>query len=219
MRMKDTILRILKISPLTNVHGNLLCICLQKHLRRNKSIVYSGHLLDNFAFQLVLESKFEGSKSKEVTSEDIKKLSIKKITSSNLFYFAGCFFFEMGREFKKNNLSLVLFNRLKILHIIPVGLISKKENNLACAAHFFVHFFDIVSHNYNVKIPNYTSYMYVGNVVCVHQKFCCLCSCSLFFSLPLIFTLEAANISLFFTANFHVFLPTKFVSFLGFIDN
>ena len=50
MRMKDTILRILKISPLTNGHGNLLCICLQKHLRRNKSIVYSGHLLDNFAF-------------------------------------------------------------------------------------------------------------------------------------------------------------------------
>ena len=123
----------------------------------------------------------EGSKSKEVTSEDIKKLSIKRITSSNLFYFAGYFFFEMGREFKKNSLSLVLFNRLKILHVIPVGLISKKENNLACAAHFFVHFIDIVSHNYNVKIPSYTSYMYVGNVVCAHQKFCCLCSCSLFF--------------------------------------
>ena len=170
MRMKDTILRILKISPLTNVHGNLLCICLQKHLRRNKSIVYSGHLLDNFAFQLVLESKFEGSKSKEVTSEDIKKLSIKKITSSNLFYFAGCFFFEMGREFKKNNLSLVLFNRLKILHIIPVGLISKKENNLACAAHFFVHFFDIVSHNYNVKIPSYTSYISMQEMSCVLTK-------------------------------------------------
>ena len=79
----------------------------------------------------------EGSKSKEVTSEDIKKLSIKKITSSNLFYFAGCFFFEMGREFKKNSLSSVLFNRLQILHIVPVGLISKKESNLACAAHFF----------------------------------------------------------------------------------
>ena len=50
MRMKDTILRILKISRLTNGHGNLLCICSQKHLTRNKSIVYSGHLLDNFAF-------------------------------------------------------------------------------------------------------------------------------------------------------------------------
>ena len=119
----------------------------------------------------------------------------------------------MGREFKKNSLSLVLFIRLKILHIIPVGLISKKENNLACAAHFVVHFFDIVSHNHNAKIPSYTSYVYVGNVVCAHQKFCCLCS------QPLIFTLVAASISLFVTANFHVFLPTKFVSFLGFIDN
>ena len=147
----------------------------------------------------------EGSKSKEVTSEDIKKLSIKKITSSNLFYFAGCFFFEMGREFKKNSLSSVLFNRLQILHIVPVGLISKKESNLACAAHFFLHFFDIVSHNYNVKIPSYTSYMCVGNVVCAHQKLCCLYSCSLFFLLLLIFTLVAASISLFVTANFHVF--------------
>ena len=43
----------------------------------------------------------EGSKSKEVTSEDIKKLSIKKITSSNLFFCAGCFFFEMGRDLRK----------------------------------------------------------------------------------------------------------------------
>ena len=50
MRMKDTILRILNISPLTNGHVTLLCICFQKHLTRNKSIVYSGHLLDNFAF-------------------------------------------------------------------------------------------------------------------------------------------------------------------------
>ena len=41
-------------------------------------------------------------------------------------------------------------------------------------------------------------------------------SCSLFFSLPLIFTLLAASISHFLTAalNFHVFLPTKFVSFV-----
>ena len=125
----------------------------------------------------------------------------------------------MGREFKKNNLSLVLFNRLKILHIIPVGLISKKENKyLACAAHLFLHFFDIVSHNYNVEIPSYTSYMYVGNVLC-SPKVLLLVFLFAFFSLPLIFTLVAASISLFVTANFHVFLPTKFVSFLGFIDN
>ena len=45
-------------------------------------------------------------------------------------------------------------------------------------------------------------------VFCVHVRFC--------FSLPLIFTLLASTISLCFTAalNFHVFLPTKFVSFV-----
>ena len=45
-------------------------------------------------------------------------------------------------------------------------------------------------------------------VSCVHARF--------YFSLPLIFTLLAANISHFLTAalNFHVFLPTKFVSFV-----
>ena len=45
-------------------------------------------------------------------------------------------------------------------------------------------------------------------VSCVHVPF--------YFSLPLIFTLLAASISHFLTAalNFHVFLPTKFVSFV-----
>ena len=45
-------------------------------------------------------------------------------------------------------------------------------------------------------------------VSCVHVRF--------YFSLPLIFTLLAASISHFFTAalNFHVFLLTKFVSFV-----
>ena len=45
-------------------------------------------------------------------------------------------------------------------------------------------------------------------VSCVHVRF--------YFSLPLIFTLLAAGISHFLTAalNFHVFIPTKFVSFV-----
>ena len=57
-------------------------------------------------------------------------------------------------------------------------------------------------------------------VSCVHGRF--------YFSLPLIFTLLVASISHFLTAalNFHVFLPTKFVSlvsitrssFFSFID-
>ena len=33
-----------------------------------------------------------------------------------------------------------------------IGLISKK-NNFARAAHFFVHFFAVVLHDYNVKLP------------------------------------------------------------------
>ena len=32
-----------------------------------------------------------------------------------------------------------------------------------------VYFFDVVLHDYNVKLPSYTSF--VGNVVCAHQSF------------------------------------------------
>ena len=47
-----------------------------------------------------------------------------------------------------------------------------------------------------MKLPSYG-----GIVVCAHQKFCCLFSCSLlFFSLPLIFTFLADSISHFLTA-------------------
>ena len=62
-----------------------------------------------------------------------------------------------------------------------------------------------------------THYFYGEIVVCAYPIFCFLCSCSLLFSLPLIFTLLAASISHFLTAalNFHVFLPTKFVSFFS----
>ena len=57
---------------------------------------------------------------------------------------------------------------------------------------------------------------YGGIVVFAHQKFWSLSSCSLLFlSLPLIFTLLAASIShLSDRRYFHVFLPTKFVSFV-----
>ena len=54
---------------------------------------------------------------------------------------------------------------------------------------------------------SYVLTQYFCFLCCVHVRFC--------FSLPLIFTLLAASISYFLTAalNFHVFLPTKFVSF------
>ena len=60
---------------------------------------------------------------------------------------------------------------------------SKKNQQVYLAAHFFSYFFlDVVLLGYNVKLPSNTSYE--GNVVhvCAHQKFCCLCSCSLFFT-------------------------------------
>ena len=66
-----------------------------------------------------------------------------------------------------------------------------------------------------------THYFYGGIVVCVYPIFCFLCSCSLLFFTAAHFhlaghSLLAASISYFLTValNFHVFLPTKFVSFV-----
>ena len=60
-----------------------------------------------------------------------------------------------------------------------VGLMRKK-NNFARPAHFFVHFFVVVLHYYNVKHLIYTPY--VGNVVNAPRMFFYFCSCSLFFT-------------------------------------
>ena len=64
-----------------------------------------------------------------------------------------------------------------------------------------------------------THYFYGGIVVCAYPIFCFLCSCSLlFFTGPLLHLADcsvlAASNSHFLTVslNFHVFLPTKFVS-------
>ena len=53
---------------------------------------------------------------------------------------------------------------------------QQKEKKQLCTHNtlFFIHFFDVVLHDYNMKLSSYTSY--VGNVLCAHQKFCCLCS-------------------------------------------
>ena len=66
-----------------------------------------------------------------------------------------------------------------------------------------------------------THYFYGGIVVCAYPIFCFLCSYSLLFFTAAHFhlagrSLLAASISHFVTAalNFHVFLPTKFVSFV-----
>ena len=82
-----------------------------------------------------------------------------------------------------------------------IGLISKKAT-LHVQHTFFVHFFAVVLHDYNVKLPE----------TFVWRK-CRTCSRSLFFSLPLIFTLYWWPLAfLIFSPplqNFHVVLPTK----------
>ena len=69
-----------------------------------------------------------------------------------------------------------------------IGLISKKAT-LHVQHTFFVHFFAVVLHDYNVKRPE-TSWLHV-----LWRK-CRACSCSL----SLIFTLAAASISHFLKA-------------------
>ena len=71
-------------------------------------------------------------------------------------------------------------------------LISKKTT-LHAQHTFFVHFFSIVLQDYNVKSLE-TSWLHD-----LWRK-CRTCSCSLFFSLPLNFSLVAASISHFLTA-------------------
>ena len=65
-----------------------------------------------------------------------------------------------------------------------------------------------------MKLRSYS--LYVGNVVCAHQKLVAYVSVRFFFFLlvSLIFTLLVARISHLLTANFHVLLPTKFASFV-----
>ena len=66
---------------------------------------------------------------------------------------------------------------------------------------FFVHFFAVVLHDYNVKLPE-TSLLHV-----LWRK-CHTCSCSLplHFTLPLIFTLMAASISHFSHSCWKIFM-------------
>ena len=89
-----------------------------------------------------------------------------------------------------------------------IGLISKKATLLVQHT-FFVHFFAVVSHEYNVKLPK-ASWFHV-----LWRK-CRTCSCSLFLPLSLIFTQVAASISHFLSTatKFHVVPPTKNASFV-----
>ena len=92
-----------------------------------------------------------------------------------------------------------------------------KKTNKQRTTTFFVHFLCRCCRN--VKLPSYT--FYGENHICL-QKICCLRSCSLFFSLPLIFTFCRPLAFLILTSskkNIHVVvLPTKFVFFVFYLS-
>ena len=85
---------------------------------------------------------------------------------------------------------------------------KKQQQPGTCAVHFFVHFFDVVLHDYNVKLisyPDLTLYeinvkLYVGICRMCLPMFCRV-PIHFFSTLPLIFSLLAA-LSHFLTANF-----------------
>ena len=106
-----------------------------------------------------------------------------------------------------------------------IGLISKKKrDNFARAAHFFVHFFAVVLHDYVLTCTFYS--FYGGNSVCADLFLTCsrlflsslLFSFLFFFSLPLIITLVAAYFLIAPRENCHVLLPTKYMIPLRFLS-
>ena len=85
------------------------------------------------------------------------------------------------RQRKQPKTSVGLISKKKkTLHVQHTFFFSKKQKPTLHA--FFVHFFAVVFHDYNVKLPSYT--FYGGSVVCVPVHF---------FPLPLISTLVAAS--------------------------
>ena len=86
---------------------------------------------------------------------------------------------------------------------------NQQKSNFARAAHFFVHFFAVGLHDHDVKRPE----------TFLWRK---CCTCSRFFSLPLIFSLHWWPLAfLIFSPplqNFHIAIPTKKSSLLFFIS-
>ena len=86
---------------------------------------------------------------------------------------------------------------------------NQQKSNFARAAHFFVHFFAVVLHDHDVKRPE----------TFLWRK---CCTCSRFFSLPLIFSLHWWPLAFLILSpplqNFHVVLPTKNVFFVFYLS-
>ena len=123
--------------------------------------------------------------------------------------------------------STDLISKKQIARAAHFFFLLAKKNKFARAARIFVFlcrcFARLQRCLCTTKTSNFlvTHYFYGGIVVCAYPMFCFLCSCSLLFSTGPHLHLDgcsslAASLSHFLTAalNFHVFLPTKFVSFV-----
>ena len=89
------------------------------------------------------------------------------------------------------------------------GLFSKKQLCMFTKHTFFLHFFAVVLHDYNVKLLSYT--FYGGNVVCVPVRFFLKLSFSPLW--PLAFLNFSPPLQ-----NFQICLLTKFVSFVSYLS-
>ena len=143
----------------------------------------------------------------------------------------------MGTAMKMASRSIDLVSKITNLHVQHTFFLVSKKTNLH-VQHTFLFFFAVVLHDTmpfcTTKMSNFqvTHYFYGGIVVCAYQRFCFLCSCSLLFSCGCLFSPSCwallAGCSLlgapcwplaflFFSLSlwiFHVFLPSKFVSFV-----
>ena len=93
-----------------------------------------------------------------------------------------------------------------------IGLTLKpKKNNFARAAHFFLHFFAVVLHDFNVKLPE-------TRLVTLSLQEMSYVFLFTFFSLPLIFIFLLWPLTFLIfpqpLQNFHVVFATKFDSFV-----
>ena len=120
--------------------------------------------------------------------------------------------------------SIDLISKKKKKQIARVAhFFSNQQKNKSARAARFLYFFAVFCTTttllYRTKSYRQTSQLHIifmEELSYVLTQYFVSCVLRFYFSLPLIFTLLAASISHCLTAalNFHVFLPTKFVSFV-----
>ena len=161
-----------------------------------------------------------------------RALSLNQFELFHVLSFASNIYIQPGLKARLQliiiiNKKIIIINRVKLNgdgneNGIKINRSNQQKNKFARAARFFVFLCRCFAplQRCFVRLKRQTSQLHIifmeelsyvltqYFVSCVHVRF--------YFSLPLIFTLLAASISHCLTAalNFHVFLPTKFVSFV-----